>query len=128
MTLGVLAAVAQRANGTNAVNAFFYPGTIGVLSMLVAYFVVQFGAAKFLHLERREPRWRFVILVLATAAIVYTFYKQVWPRPASPYDVFPFLVAGWSVIGIAITVGFPKLTRRIGAGLAEAEGVGRADT
>jgi amino acid transporter len=128
MTLGVLAAVAQRANGTNAVNAFFYPGTIGVLSMLVAYFVVQFGAAKFLHLERREPRWRLVILVLATAAIVYTFYKQVWPRPASPYDIFPFLVAGWAVVGIAIAVGFPKLTRRIGDGLAEAEGVGRADT
>ena len=81
-------------------NAFFYPGTIGVLSMLVAYFVIQFGAAKFLHLERREPRWRAVILLLATAAIVYTFYKQVWPRPAHPYDVFPFLVLGWCVIGI----------------------------
>ena len=68
-------------NGTSAVNAFFYPGTAGVLSMLIAYFVIQFGAAKFLHLENREPRWRAIILVLATAAIVYTFYKQVWPKP-----------------------------------------------
>jgi amino acid transporter len=127
MVLGLIATIAQRANGTNAVNAFFYPGTIGVLSMLVAYFVVQFGAAKFLHLERREPRWRVVILVLALAAIVYTFYKQVWPRPASPYDVFPFLIAGWSVIGIAITFGFPALTRRIGDGLAAAEGIRDAD-
>jgi amino acid transporter len=127
MTLGVLATIAQRANGTNAVNAFFYPGTIGVLSMLVAYFVMQFGAAKFLHLERREPRWRAIILLLATAAIVYTFYKQVWPRPAHPYDVFPFLVAGWCVLGIAITLAFPALTRRIGDGLAAAEGIVGAD-
>ena len=126
MVLGLIATIAQRLNDTSAVNAFFYPGTIGVLSMLVAYFVVQFGAAKFLHLERREPRWRFVILVLATAAIVYTFYKQVWPRPAHPYDVFPFLVAGWCVVGIAITVVFPALTRRIGHNLAEAEGIAGA--
>jgi amino acid transporter len=123
MTLGLLATIAQRANGTTAVNAFFYPGTIGVLSMLVAYFVVQVGAAKFLHLERREPRWRSAILVLATAAIVYTFYKQVWPRPAHPYDVFPLLIAGWSVLGVAITLAFPALTRRIGDGLRKAEGI-----
>jgi amino acid transporter len=127
MTLGLLATIIQRSSGTNAVNAFFYPGTIGVLSMLVAYFVVQFGAARFLHLERREPRWRVVILVLATAAIVYTFYKQVWPRPASPYDVFPFLVAGWAVVGVGITLVFPALTRRIGANLAAAEGIKGAE-
>jgi len=123
MALGLAATVALRVNATSAVNAFFYPGTIGVLSMLVAYFVMQFGAAKFLHLERREPRWRFVILVLATAAIVYTFYKQVWPKPPYPYDVFPILIAVWAVVGAGITVAFPALTRRIGRGLAEAEGI-----
>jgi amino acid transporter len=127
MTIGILATIGQRLNGTTAVNAFFYPGTIGVLSMLVAYFVVQFGAARFLHVGRREPRWRIVILVLATAAIVYTFYKQVWPRPASPYDVFPLLIAGWSVIGIAVTLAFPALTHRIGQALATAEGIVGAD-
>jgi hypothetical protein len=62
--------------------------------------------------------------VLAAAAIVYTFYKQVHPKPAFPYDVFPYLIAGWAVIGVAITLLFPALTRRIGDGLAAAEGVG----
>jgi amino acid transporter len=123
MTLGIVATIAQRLAGTSAKNAFFYPGTIGVLSMLVAYFVVQLGAGKFLHLERREPRWRAAILVLAIAAIVYTLYKQVWPRPPHPYDVFPYLVAGWAAVGIAITLVFPALTRRIGEGLSRAEGI-----
>jgi amino acid transporter len=123
MAFGIVLTAAFRINDTSAVNAFFYPGTIGVLAMLVAYFVIQFGAAKFLHWERREPRWRFGILVLATAAIVYTFYKQVWPKPVYPYDLFPLIIAGWAVLGAAITFAFPGLTRQIGRGLAEAEGM-----
>ncbi len=123
MIFGLVVTILLRLNGTSAVNAFFYPGTAGVLSMLVAYFVMQFGAAKFLHLEHREPRWRAIILVLATAAIVYTFYKQVWPKPAYPYDLFPLIIAGWAVLGIVITFAFPALTRRIGKGLSEAEGL-----
>ena len=109
--------------GTNVVNAFFYPGTAGVLAMLIAYFVIQLGAAKFLHLEGREPRWRAIIIGLAIAAIVYTFYKQVWPKPPYPYDVFPLLIAGWAAVGIAVVLFFPGLTRKIGKGLSEAEGI-----
>jgi amino acid transporter len=127
MLFGLGMAAALRINGTNVVNAFFYPGTAGVLSMLIAYFVIQIGAFKFLHLENREPHWRAIIIVLATAAIVYTFYKQVWPKPAYPYDVFPLLIAGWALVGIAVTLFFPALTRRIGKGLSEAEGL-HADT
>jgi amino acid transporter len=126
MVFGIAVAVALRINGTTSTNVFFYLGTLGVLSMLVAYFVVQFGAAKFLHLERREPRWRVIVVGLAVAAIVYALYKQVWPRPAHPYDTFPLMIAGWSLLGIAITLAFPGLTRRIGRGLADAEGMGKA--
>lgn len=54
---------------------------------------------------------------------MYTFYKQVHPTPPHPYDLFPFIIGGWAVLGIGVTLVFPALARRIGQGLAEAEGL-----
>jgi amino acid transporter len=123
MVFGVVVGVALYVNDTTAVNAFFYMGTIGVLSMLIAYIVTNVGAMRFLHLGRREALWRVVIPILAIAALVYTLYKNVWPRPAHPYDLFPLIVGGWLILGAAITVVVPGFARRIGIALSEAEGI-----
>ncbi len=123
MIFAVIVGVALRINGTTSVNAFFYMGTIGVLSMLVAYIVVNLGAIRFLHLGRREAVWRVIVPLLAITALVYTIYKNVWPRPAYPYDNFPLMVGGWLVLGIGIALLYPGLARKIGIGLSEAEGI-----
>jgi amino acid transporter len=123
MIFAVVVGTTLRINGTTSVNAFFYMGTIGVLSMLVAYIVTNVGAMRFLHLGRREAPWRVIVPILAITALVYTIYKNVWPRPAHPYDLFPLIVGGWLLLGAVITVAYPGLSRRIGRGLAEAEGV-----
>jgi amino acid transporter len=128
MVFAVVVGVALRLNDTTSVNAFFYMGTLGVLSMLVAYVVTNLGAMKFLHLERREPVWRVIVPILALAALVYTLYKNLWPRPAHPYNLFPYIIAGWLALGIAITLAFPRLARRIGRNLSEAEGITGADS
>ena len=108
-------------------NAFFYMGTIGVLSMLVAYIVVNLGAMRFLHLGRREALWRVIVPILAIAALVYVIYKNVWPRPAYPYDNFPLMVGGWLRARDRITLFYPGLARRVGIGLSEAEGIKASD-
>jgi amino acid transporter len=123
MVFAVVVGVALRINGTTSVNAFFYMGTIGVLSMLIAYIVTNLGAMRFLHLGRREAAWRVIVPILAIAALVYTLYKNLWPRPPHPYNLFPYFVAGWLVLGIAITLVFPGLAHRIGRNLSRAEGI-----
>jgi amino acid transporter len=126
MIFAIVVGVALRINGTTSVNAFFYMGTLGVLSMLVAYIVTNLGAMKFLHLGRREPRWRVIVPILAIAALVYTLYKNVW-GPAHPYNLFPYYILGWLLLGVAITIAFPRLAHRIGRNLAEAEGITGAE-
>jgi amino acid transporter len=125
MVAAIAAFVAMRVNGTTPANAFFYAGTIGVLSLLVVYIVTNLGALRFLFWERRVALWQVVVPLLAIAALVYVIYKNVYPRPAHPYDVFPFVVLGWLVLGGAIVVLVPGLARRIGARLTREE-LGRA--
>ena len=108
----------MRVNGTDAVNAFFYPGTIGVLSLIVAYVMCNVGGLVYLVGGRRVPIWEGVVPVLAVAFLVYVLVKQVWPVPAYPYNVFPYLVGAWLVVGLLIVALVPGLARSIGERLS----------
>ncbi|HEX7300126.1 MAG TPA: APC family permease [Solirubrobacteraceae bacterium] len=126
MAIALTVVVLQRIIGTSAANAFFYPGTIGVLSLLVAYIVTNVGAIRFLFVAaRRAPLWQIVIPLIAIAFLAFTIYKNI-KGTAFPYDRFPIVVAIWLVVGLAITVVFPGLTRSIGARLAAREGLSEA--
>jgi amino acid transporter len=126
LVLAVLAQVAYRINGTEAVNAFFYPGTMGVLLMLVSYLVCNTGAILYLFFrgERRAPRAEIVIPIVAIGIVLYVLYQNTLAEGLEyPYTVFPVVVAVWLLIGIAIATLVPGLARRIGEGLAREEGI-----
>ena len=78
MGIAVVALLAYRINGTDAVNAFFYPGTMGVLLMLVSYIVCNIGAIVFLYFrgERKVPLLEIVIPLIALAIIFYVLYQN----------------------------------------------------
>ncbi|MDQ6817063.1 MAG: APC family permease [Actinomycetota bacterium] len=122
LAIGVGAIIVQRLVGVSAVNAFFYPGTIGVLSILVAYMLTNLGAISYLFIRaRRVPLWEVVFPIVGIAVLGYTLYKNVQGVPF-PFSRFPLVVGIWLVIGLAIVLVSPGLSRRIGASLArEAE-------
>jgi amino acid transporter len=124
MLVAVGTVVALRINGTTSTNVFFYMGTIGVLSLLVAYIVTNLGAAKFLVFDRRENPLQLAIFTIAIGALVYVEYKNI-KGTAYPYDRFPFIVLGWLLLAVLIMALFPKLVRRIGDNLSRAEGIQR---
>ena len=123
LIIGVGAIIAQRLAGVSAVNAFFYPGTLGVLSLLVAYIVTNLGAISHLFVKaRRAPLWEIVFPILGIVFLGYTLYKNVF-GVAFPYDRFPLVVGIWLLIGLAIVMATPRLAATIGASLARDEGL-----
>lgn len=123
LIVGVAAIVIQRIAGVSPTNAFFYPGTMGVLSLLVAYIVTNLGAINHLFIRaRRAPLWELVFPVLGIVFLGYTLYKNVTGQ-SFPYSRFPLVVVIWLVVGLAIVVLTPRLASTIGASLARDEGL-----
>jgi amino acid transporter len=117
MTVGFCGIVGQRLAGTNAANAFFYPGTIGVLSLLVAYIATNLGAIRHLFVRaRRRPLWQLVFPLVGIAFLVFTIYKNVAGTEA-PYSRFPWFVLAWLAVGGVIVLLAPGVARRIGVAL-----------
>src|SRR6202011_1816584 len=109
LVIGVAGIAAQRVAGVSAVNAFFYPGTIGVLSLLVAYLVTNVGAIRHLFVRaRRAPLWEIVFPLLGIAFLLYTLYRNIH-GVLFPYSRFPLVVGIWLALGLAIVVATPRL-------------------
>jgi amino acid transporter len=108
--------IAFGAAGTAPIKVFFYLATIGVLSLLVMYMVTN--AAAMVFLWREERRWLDVVLPLGGIAVAgYTIYRNVYPAPASPFDVFPYVVLGWLILGAAAALLVPGFAERLGVQL-----------
>ena len=80
-------------------NVFFYFATIGTLSLLAMYVLTNVAAARFL--AARGARAELALPVAGIAVAGYVLYHNVWPVPDSPYNAFPYVVAGWLVLGVA---------------------------
>ncbi len=112
----------SRAPGINGASLFGFLGTIGVFLILVAYILTNIGALRF-FVSRRLWRWQWIIPVLAILVLGYTLYSNIYPIPAPPYNIFPYVALAWLVIGLVIVFASPTLVRRIGLHLEESEGL-----
>lgn len=105
----------SRAPGINGAALFGYLGTIGVL-------LTNIGAIRF-FVARRLWSWQWVIPVLAILVLGYTLYSNIFPIPAAPYTIFPYVALAWLIIGLLIVFVSPALVRSIGVHLEENEGL-----
>jgi amino acid transporter len=86
------------AAGTAPMDVFFYLATLGTLSLLFMYVLTNVAAIGFL---RRG--WERVLPAAGIAVAGYVLYHHLWPVPASPFDVFPYIVLAWLASGIVIS-------------------------
>jgi amino acid transporter len=88
--------------GTKPIDVFFYFATIGTLSLLCMYVMTNVAATRFLAVQGSRAELALPLAGIAVAG--YVLYHNIWPVPASPYDAFPYVVAGWLVVGVALVV------------------------
>ena len=99
--IGVIATLA----GWGPVEILALAGTIGTYGYMFAYLLVSVGAGLFLA-RRGEPFLTALIVgALAAAGMLYVLYRSVWPVPAAPYNVLPWVflalmgaAAAWYVV------------------------------
>jgi amino acid transporter len=115
LALSLCAIVGFAIAGTPAIDVFFYLATMGVLSLLVMYVVTNVGAVRYLFLghRRRAPLWELVVPLGGIGFAVYTLYKNIWPVPDYPFNIFPYIVAAWLAIGLAAAFLIPGFARRV---------------
>jgi amino acid transporter len=113
ISLGLIVGFALA--GTAAITTFFYIATMGILSLLVMYVVTNVGALRYLFLGgvRRAPSWEIVLPVGGIGFAIYTLYKNVWPVPDYPFNLFPYIVAAWLAVGLAVAVLVPGFATRV---------------
>ena len=99
MVLDLVILVVFGAAKAKPLNVFFYFATIGTLSLLAMYVLTNVAAARFL--AARGARAELALPVAGIAVAGYVLYHNVWPVPDSPYNAFPYVVAGWLVLGVA---------------------------
>jgi len=106
MVFGLSTLAAFRIAGTPPIRVFFYLATIGVLNLLVMYALTNVAAGR---LPRRRGRRRDVVLPgLGGLTAGYVLYRNVWPVPPTPFDVLPYVVAAWLVVGVLLAVGLVR--------------------
>ena len=108
LTLDAIGLTIFAAAGTEPLRVFFYFATFGVLNLLVMYVLTNLAAIRLL-LQRARPA-EALLPVLGITVAVYVLYRNVWPVPDPPFDVFPYLVAGWLAIGATWALVAPAVT------------------
>jgi amino acid transporter len=96
--------------GVKPLDNYAYAGTIATYGFLVAYLLISLAAPIYLA---RQGQLRFSNIVVSVLAIVFmlipalgsfgvggeNFLSQIFPIPAAPYNVFPYLFLIYLALG-----------------------------
>jgi amino acid transporter len=90
-------------------NFYSYTSTIGVLALMLIYIGV--GAAEIVEsLRGGALRWA-AVCALGPALLLWVLYRNIWPVPEYPNNLWPYLVLAWAVAAFAVMRLRPAVTQ-----------------
>ncbi len=108
-------------------TTYGYFGGLGTLAVLFVYIFIN--ASVFLYFYRKERESFSVVRhalipLVATAAVGLPIYGLVYPVPDPPYNLWPYLIAAWALIGLMILFFIsrrrPELIETMGQAFSDA--------
>ena len=111
--------------GSAALSDYFYYSTIGAITLMVAYLMVELGTIRHILTERTELMKEIIIPIIGSLLILVVFYYNV--KTQTSWLAAPFVAFAIMVVGLLIGVATPGIAEKINAGLSRdlSEGEGK---
>lgn len=85
--------------GISDLDIYAYLGTLGAYGFLLVYILISVAAPVYLYRKGRLSPSNIAIAVLAILFMLLPVVGSVYPVPAFPYNVFPYLFLLYLIIG-----------------------------
>ncbi|HWZ17466.1 MAG TPA: APC family permease [Ktedonobacteraceae bacterium] len=110
--------------GPGATGAYGFTGAIGTVAIVIVYMMCNIALIRyFFGLPERNWLLHIVIPILGVAALAYPLWAVAQPGQVFPYNLVPYIVIAWIVLGIITFVYFrvkaPEKLAVLGSFLAE---------
>ncbi|HEU0101120.1 MAG TPA: APC family permease [Mycobacteriales bacterium] len=89
--LAMAVPVVLTLTGLTALEILGYVGTVGTFGYMLAYLLVSVATPVWLRRVGAPSTAAVVVGGLAALGMLYVFYRSVWPVPAWPYNVLPYV-------------------------------------
>jgi amino acid transporter len=87
-------AIVLTLSGIGIMNVFAYTGTVGAYGYISVYVLVAVGAPLYLLRVNAPVAATAMIGGLATIGMAYVLFRNLYPVPAAPYNVLPWIFLG----------------------------------
>lgn len=115
--------------GTHPMDIVVWVDTYGTYGYMVAYALVAIAGVVYTTRERLPNRLVWLCATIAVLAMAYVFFANVWPAPAFPINLIPYLFAATMLVAFLrfwwIKANRPEVLLNVGNTHTEMlEGVG----
>lgn len=110
--------------GPGATGAYGFTGAIGTVAIVIVYMMCNIALIRyFFRLPERNWLLHIIIPILGVASLAYPLWAVAQPGQAYPYNLVPYIVIAWLVVGVITYVYFrtsaPEKLTALGSFLAE---------
>jgi amino acid transporter len=85
-----------------ALDIFGWLGTIATLGFLLNYGMIVLAAPTFLYKRKELKAGHVIVAAISIIIVLIPIVGSIYPLPAYPYSMFPFIFLGWVVMAMLL--------------------------